>query len=117
GEWSGCTAAQIAERWPEQFAVWRADPDARPPGGESFTDVRERVVPVISDLVRRYRGHTVVIVTHAAVTKMVLVHALGVPSAAAYRLRIDTASVSGFTVEQDGRTMVWAVNEVGHLPE
>jgi probable phosphoglycerate mutase len=40
-----------------------------------------------------------------------------VPSAAAYRLRIDTASVSGFTVEQDGRTMVWAVNEVGHLPE
>jgi probable phosphoglycerate mutase len=53
GEWSGCTAAQIAERWPEQFAVWRADPDARPPGGESFTDVRERVVPVISDLVRR----------------------------------------------------------------
>jgi len=117
GEWSGYTAAQIAERWPEQFAVWRADPDAQPPGGESFTDVRERVVPVISELVRRYRGHTVVIVTHAAVTKMVLVDALGVPSAAAYRLRIDTASVSGLTVEQDGRTVVWAVNEVGHLPE
>jgi probable phosphoglycerate mutase len=117
GEWSGYTAAQIAERWPEQFAVWRADPDARPPGGESFTEVRERVVPVISGLARRYRGHTVVIVTHAAVTKMVLVHALGVPSDAAYRLRIDTASVSGLTVEQDGRTVVWAVNEVGHLPE
>jgi probable phosphoglycerate mutase len=117
GEWAGFTAAQIAERWPEQFAVWRNDPDARPPGGESFTEVRNRVVPVISDLVRRYRGHTVVIVTHAAVTKMVLVHALGVPSEAAYRLRIDTASVSGLTVEQDGRTVVWAVNEVGHLPE
>ena len=33
----------------------------------------------------------------------------------AYRLRVDTASVSGFTIEADGAVMVWAINETGHL--
>ena len=53
--------------------------------------------------------------THAAATKMILISALDVPSEAAYRIRIDTASLSGFTVDDDGATVVWAMNETGHL--
>ena len=30
-------------------------------------------------------------------------------------MRVDTASLSGFTVEADGAVMVWAINETGHL--
>ncbi len=115
GEWTGCRPDEIERRWPTEFAGWRNDPDAAPPGGESFTEIRERVSPMIDDVVREYRGSTVVLVTHAATTKMILMAALGVQSAAAYRLRIDTASLSGFTVADDGATMVWAVNETGHL--
>ncbi len=115
GEWTGLRPAEIEKAWPQEFAVWRSDPDAPPPGGESFNDIRTRVTPLLSEIVRSYRGHTLVLVTHAATTKMILMSALDVPSDAAYRLRVDTASLSGFTVGDDGSTMVWAVNETGHL--
>ncbi|SDP22532.1 probable phosphoglycerate mutase [Nakamurella panacisegetis] len=115
GDWTGFRPAEIERRWPEQFAVWRSDTGAQPPGGESFDEIRDRVGPLIEEVGRLYRGHTVVLVTHAATTKMLLTSALGVASEAAYRLRVDTASLSGFTVDVDGGVVVWAVNETGHL--
>jgi broad specificity phosphatase PhoE/ribonuclease HI len=115
GEWTGLRPTEIEERWPAEFSVWRSDPDAPPPGGESFNDIRNRLAPLLGELVGLYRGHTVVLVTHAATSKMILISALGVPSDAAYRLRIDTASLSGLTIAEDGSTVVWAVNETGHL--
>jgi probable phosphoglycerate mutase len=115
GDWTGLRAAEIEERWPEMFASWRSDPDAAPPGGESFTEIRQRVRPLMTDALSTYRGHTVVLVTHAAPSKMILTTALGVDPAVAYRIRVDTASMSGFTVEADGAVMVWAINETGHL--
>lgn len=115
GEWTGLRPAEIESGWPEQFAIWRSDPDAPPPGGESFNQIRDRVTPLLTEVVRLYRGHTVVLVTHAAATKMILLSALDVPSEAAYRIRIDTASLSGFTVDDDGATVLWAMNETGHL--
>jgi broad specificity phosphatase PhoE/ribonuclease HI len=115
GDWTGFRPAEIEQRWPDEFARWRSDPAAPPPGGESFDDIRSRVAPLLTQLVDSYRGHTVVLVTHAATTKMILTSALQVPSDAAYRFRIDTASLSGFTIDEDGSTLVWAVNETGHL--
>ncbi len=115
GEWTGLRPAEIEARWPQEFAIWRSDPDAAPPGGESFNQIRDRVTPLLAEVARLYRGHTVVLVTHAAATKMILLSALDVPSEAAYRIRIDTASLSGFTVDEDGATVVWAMNETGHL--
>ncbi len=115
GDWTGFRADQIAAQWPGEFASWRSDPDAAPPGGESFTAIRERVEPVVRDATTRYPGAAVVLVTHAAPAKMILAAALGVDSTVAYRVRIDTASLSGFTVEEGGAVMVWAVNDTGHL--
>jgi broad specificity phosphatase PhoE len=115
GEWTGHRPTEIARDWPREFAVWRSDPEAAPPGGESFQDIRERVSPLLNSVAGQYRGHTVVLVTHAATSKMLLAAALDAPTRLAYRFRIDTASLSGFTVEDDGDVMVWAVNETGHL--
>ncbi len=115
GDWTGYRSVEIQEGWPDEFAAWRSDPDARPPGGESFTEIRDRVRPVLPDALEAYRGHGVVIVTHAATAKMIMAIALNVPSTIAYRIRMDTASLSGFTVEADGAVVVWGVNETGHL--
>jgi len=117
GEWTGFTAAEIEAGWPEAFTAWRSDPDATPPDGESFNAIRDRVRPLLVDLAQRYRGRTVVLVTHAATAKMILAWALDAPSEVAYRVRIDTASLTGISIDDDGTTMVWAVNETGHLPD
>jgi len=115
GEWTGLHPDQIEQRWPAEFKIWRGDAAAAPPGGESFEDIKSRVSFLLVELVQLYPCQTVVLVTHAAITKMLLTTALSVPSSAAYRFRIDNASLSGFTVGQDGAVMVWAVNETGHL--
>lgn len=116
GPWTGRTPEEIAERWPAEFAAWRADVDVAPPGGESYTAVRRRAATVLGSVVDRHRGQTVVLVTHAVTAKMMLVEALGVPSPAVYRLRVDPASLSMIAVDAGGDTMVWTINEVGHLP-
>ncbi|MDQ2847907.1 MAG: histidine phosphatase family protein, partial [Actinomycetota bacterium] len=115
GEWTGFTAAEIAEKWPSEFEAWRSDPDAAPPGGESFSVIRDRVRAAVRRTLESHRGGTVVLVTHAAAAKMLVVAALGVPSAVAYRTRIDNCSVSMITVDVDGSTMVCSVNDTGHL--
>ncbi len=115
GEWTGFRASEIEEKWPAEFADWRSDPDAAPPGGESYSAIRQRIRPLMTDVLADYRGHTVVLVTHAAPSKMILTTALNVDPEVAYRMRVDTASLSGFTVEADGAVMVWAINETGHL--
>ncbi len=115
GKWTGCRASEIERRWPAAFQAWRSDPEATPPGGESFNQIRMRVRSLLMELRDAHRGGTVVLVSHAATTKMILVTALDVDSAVAYRLRVDTGSLSGFTIEADNSVTVWAVNETGHL--
>jgi probable phosphoglycerate mutase len=115
GEWTGLRVDEIEQGWPDEFAAWRRDPAGVPPGGESFSQIRDRVRPLMTEALSTYRGHTVVLVTHAAVAKMILTTALAVDPAVAYRVRVDTGSLSGLTVATDGSVVVWAVNETGHL--
>jgi probable phosphoglycerate mutase len=115
GDWTGLRIDQIEAGWPDDLIIWRRDPAAAPPDGESFVQVRERVRPLLTEARRAYRGHTVVLVTHAAVAKMILVTALQVDPAAAYRLRVDTGSLSAFDVDEAGGVVVRSVNETAHL--
>jgi broad specificity phosphatase PhoE len=44
GDWEGLPGREVAERWPELLAGWRADPvRAHAPGGETITDAAGRV--------------------------------------------------------------------------
>jgi probable phosphoglycerate mutase len=115
GTWTGLRVDEIEAGWPAELALWRRDPAAAPPDGESFVQVRDRVRPLISESLRAYRGHTVVLVTHAAVAKMILVTALQVDPVVAYRLRVDTGSLSAFDIDEAGGIIVRAVNETAHL--
>jgi probable phosphoglycerate mutase len=115
GEWAGLTPEEIAERWPEEFVAWRSDVDVAPPGGESYREVRKRAGAALRGVAEQHPGGTIVLVTHAVVAKMMLVEAMGVPSDTVYRLRVDPASVSMLSIHPDGSTLIWTVNEVGHL--
>lgn len=115
GRWTGLRVDEIEAGWPAELAVWRRDPAAAPPDGESFLQVRERVRPLLTEARQTYRGHTVVLVTHAAVAKMILVTALQVDPVVAYRLRVDTGSLSAVDIDEAGGIVVRAVNETAHL--
>ncbi|WP_420121528.1 bifunctional RNase H/acid phosphatase [Nakamurella sp.] len=116
GDWTGLREAEIGAGWPAELARWRRDPAAAPPGGESFLQVRDRVRPVLTEALSTYRGHAVVLVTHAAVAKMILTTALQADPAVAFRLRVDTGSLSAVDVDAAGGIVVRSVNETAHLP-
>jgi probable phosphoglycerate mutase len=65
------------------------------PSGESYADIRRRVIPIIDELGRRHRGETIVVVAHGVVIRVILTSL--VPSLAPAdfdRIAIDFASVN-----------------------
>ena len=69
GSWAGLTRAEIAERFPESYARFRAgDRDVRLGGGETPREVERRVRDALTDLVARFAGQRLALVTHRGVT-------------------------------------------------
>lgn len=50
GAWSGLLPAEIAAGWPSEWEAYRAGNDVQRPGGESWAEVRERVVAAALEL-------------------------------------------------------------------
>ena len=70
GDWSGLAREEIARRWPEDFARFRAgDLDLRLGGGETRRELRARVMAALRSLQQRYRGERIAVVTHLGVIR------------------------------------------------
>jgi glucosyl-3-phosphoglycerate phosphatase len=63
GSWEGLTRAEVADRYPEQFADWQAGRPVRGRGGEGPDEVAARAVAALAALPP---ATTAVVVTHAA---------------------------------------------------
>jgi broad specificity phosphatase PhoE len=115
GEWEGLTRAEVAVRWPAEFEAWAATPHlGRPPGGEGLGEVAARVADGLAALLDEHQGQTVVLVSHAIVTRLVVLAALGLGPE---RLWSVDASAAGITeIEyQDGWITVHRMNTLAHL--
>lgn len=117
GDWEGLTFREATERDPDLHARWLGDPALRAPGGESFDEVRERVEAVRRDLVARYPGANIVVVSHVTPIKTLLQLALGVGPALLYRLHLDLASLSIAEFYPDGGSSVRLVNDTSYLTQ
>jgi alpha-ribazole phosphatase len=79
GGWDGMTFRRVREQWPDAFRHRGMEiARFRSPGGESFMDLQQRVVPVFEAAVDRV-DRNLVIVAHAGVNRMILCHLLGMP--------------------------------------
>ncbi|MDQ3785930.1 MAG: histidine phosphatase family protein, partial [Actinomycetota bacterium] len=94
---------------------WLGDPSVAPPGGESFDEVLARVKTARDDLVRRYAGETIVVVSHVTPIKSLLRLGLDVGPSLLFRLHLDLASLSVVEWYPDGNASVRLVNDTSHL--
>lgn len=97
GEWDERALVEIPR---DVWRAWHADPDFAPPGGESLRDVQERVSACVATLAREAAEHgTIIAVSHVSPIKAAVVWALGLDERPelAWRLRLDTASVTRIT--------------------
>jgi broad specificity phosphatase PhoE len=104
GDWAGRSLSQVDTVAAGQ---WMTDPDARPHGGESLTDFAGRVAGWL-DAQAADDGCTVAI-THAGVIKAAVVHTLGAPVMACWRIAIAPLSVTELTAH-DG---AWMLQQIG----
>jgi len=115
GAWEGLTFAEVRERWPSEVTTWLADPDAAPPGGESFTDVSARVTAALHRVLADWDGQRVLIVSHVTPIKTLVAAAVLAPPAALYRMHLDVAALCEIDWYADGPAVLRSFNDTGHL--
>lgn len=111
GEWEGRTFAEVQAATPQLVAGWLGDPDAAPHGGESLTTFAARVGRWL-DAVARSGPDATVAVSHAGVVKALVVHALGAPLRAFWRIEIAPLSLTELRAH-DGE---WSVARLNWTP-
>jgi broad specificity phosphatase PhoE len=90
GRWAGRALADVARDEPEAFTVWMADPTWAPPGGEALADLLHRV-GIWLDQCRQTTGRTIA-VTHPAVIRAAIVHAIEATTATFWHLDVGPLS-------------------------
>jgi broad specificity phosphatase PhoE/ribonuclease HI len=115
GEWEGLTFTEAMDRDPALHAEWLADTSVPPPGGESFDVVHRRVRKARDELIARYGGRTVIVVSHVTPIKSLLRMGLDAGPALLFRLHLDLASLSIAEFYPDGNASVRLVNDISHL--
>lgn len=117
GLWEWLTFEEAAARYPQAHAEREGDLIGyRFPGGESYRDLRERVLPAFWEIAA-LGGADVLIIGHLGVNRVVLCECLGLPLEEAFSIRQDYACVNVVRVEGPAGGAPWiavlAVNAEG----
>jgi broad specificity phosphatase PhoE len=95
GAWQGLTHAELPKLLATQpHPFWPLGPEEHPPGGETMTQVLNRVAPCLQRLATRWPGQHIVIVSHGGAIRAALAHALAIPAGAALHFAIDNLSLT-----------------------
>jgi probable phosphoglycerate mutase len=115
GTWEGLTFGEAAERDPELHRRWLRDTSVKPPDGESFDSVANRVRRAQRRIIAEHGGDTVLVVSHVTPIKTLLRLALDAGQGILYRLHLDLASLSIAEFYPDGVASVRLVNQTEYL--
>ncbi|WP_093602744.1 bifunctional RNase H/acid phosphatase [Lentzea waywayandensis] len=115
GTWEGLTFAEASAQDPEVHRRWLGDTSVKPPNGESFDEVHARVRKARTDIISRYGGKTLVLVSHVTPIKTMLRQALDVGPQFLFRMHLDLTGISIAEFYPDGHASVKLVNDTSHL--
>ena len=115
GEWDGHTNQEVAENWPDQYEQWRGDVKISPPGGESLEEFDVRVQNGLADILEKYEGQTVVVVSHVMPIRGFLKSALQAGWPAYWRTSVAPCSMSIIRFWGNEAAEITVVNQTNHL--
>ncbi len=111
GSWEGLTADEIKDRFPRDYALWRADLlNFRPPGGENLMDVQDRILPVVKRLVDSHNDREVAMLLHGGVNRVILADALGMDLMNLFRIDQSFGALNIVDYYDDGMAVVRLLN-------
>jgi len=110
GDFEGLAYEEIAARYPDRYRQWMETPtQIRFPNGESFAEMRVRVLRAFDRIQRERDGQTVAIVSHGGVNRILIANALQMPDECIFRLAQDYAAIN-LLVMMEGVPSVQLVN-------
>lgn len=113
GSWEMRRHADIEAEDPDRARAFRNRPGAvRPPGGESWNDLRARVDAALDGLIAGRSGPDLIVVAHFGTILTQLQRALGIDGAQVFAHRIDNLSVTEIRRDSAG----WEVVAINRLP-
>jgi broad specificity phosphatase PhoE len=111
GSYDGVPLSEVpAELW----EAWRRDPGFRPPGGESLTEVGDRVRVACEELADDASRRQVVVVSHVSPIKAAVAWALGVGDNVAWRMFLDVGAICRVQTGSRGPSLR-SYNDTSHL--
>jgi len=115
GQWQGLTPEEVDQRWPAGFQSYLLSPfDFAFPGGESLEKARLRAMKHVEDLISRHADQSLVLISHTALNRLILLSVLGLDSHGFWKIRQDTCAVNIFESDTNHSTL-FTLNETGHL--
>ena len=111
GHWEGMTRDEIASNFNDEFERRFTNvAEFRIENGESFVDVKNRVIPRLTSYIDENKGSNILLVAHGGVNRVILCHVLGLNLN--NLIRIDQAYACLNIIDYfDGVPVVCLVNE------
>lgn len=114
GLWEGLSPDQILDEDGELLRAWWSSPTTvTPPDAEDFHDFQARVLKALKQIVDEYKGQRILIVTHAGVIRMILMHILGMLGENLFRINVDYGNLSKIQAYHDNHGDTWSLIKHG----
>lgn len=121
GDWEGMTFEAITDpinsHWAEEMAKVFSHPgDVQIPGGENFSEVKERATIALTQLVAKHPDETIVIVSHGATIRTLLCGILDIDLNNLWKIKQDNTAINMLEYYDD-KVFVSLLNDIHHLTE
>lgn len=115
GEFEGIPLASLGTSFDQFLVEWRQpDGSANLPGGESLTDLADRVWAVMENIREKHCDGVVVVVSHYFALLTIICRALGLSLSHLGRLRVSVGGISILDFE-DKKSRLVVLNDTCHL--
>ncbi len=95
GIWEGMSFDEIREKYPDEFDAWAGNPlKFSPMGGESTSEMTERVIKSFDEIIADHAGENIAVVSHGGVNRIILCHLLSIPLENIFRIEQDYAALN-----------------------
>ncbi len=95
GDWEGLTWKEIIDRYPMEYNNWYINRrNTKPPKGESYQDMLQRVLNSIRKIVSEDYSNTIIIVTHSAVIMCIQCYLTNTPFVEMMKFKTENTSIT-----------------------
>jgi len=117
GDWEGLSPDKILKQDADKLKAWWQSPTrVTPPKGEDFHEFQARILKFLKQMIENNKGNKILLITHAGVIRVILMHVLGMHEDNLFRLNVDNASVSKIMIYHDKQGDSWSLISHGCVP-